>query len=213
MPSSKAARGTPRKYTTEEIQASLARNSWCEPCQRDLGNKGGLGSHTRLAHGPGSKSDQVAHAPEPRPGLPVEQADAPALVTFYCRKAPQMRIIFDPARKRNNNATGETELTEGIDIQFDGGVYRTDDEQIIAFLEGDEEAARRLGMVSRNRKVRVYKDPRYPIVSSRQLDDAAKMRQVHAASAEKPIDRPSRGNEFVPSPIIGEGFKGSLLGS
>lgn len=201
---SKAARATQRKWSPEEIEQAKQESRWCDACQRGFRNANGMRGHVAHAHS--------AKEPEPEAVLPVSPASPSDYVTFRCMKAPQLRIVFKPARQKlvETGVGGQNQFAPGIEVQFQAGMYRTKNPKIIAFLEGDLAECERLGVLDDYGEPRCYHDPRYPIISSRQMLDRRKLTEIGSSLAIKPKAEVERmrnvdGRAGTSYPILAEG--------
>ena len=138
----------------------------CSTCARTFKNQGGLNLHGR--------SHQKTLLPKIDRDLTstVADFDTPALalqsaligkktldeVVFYSVKRPSMLVIVRPSQwKEVETGPNSTKLiqTEGLEAQFEAGQFKTDNPEIIAYLETK------------------YQDPRFPILSQRQMREMA----------------------------------------
>lgn len=180
MASSKASPALP--LSDAEVAAARAEGRYCEMHQRAFVNIDAKKFHDERSadHRPSASPGENALSgtpvatPAPRQSeaefAKAVEVETTSTVTFLSARAPALRIQFKPTRIiRSKEGGGEVmDFMEGIEIEFQNGRFETDDPKIIAYLEGNRPEAKRLGVVDKSGKPRVYDDPRYPVISSRQ---------------------------------------------
>lgn len=135
----------------------------CEVCNKEVKNQGGLNLHMR-SHLPKTTTGAVelprispvnstptVTAPLPTPTV---VSCEPKKVTFYSVKRPSMQVVVVADRWRifkTHDGAEQLIQVQGKTVTFEMGQYVTDDLEIINYLEN------------------VYKDARFPILSSRQM--------------------------------------------
>lgn len=107
-----------------------------------------------------------------------EISKAPAVegeVSFYSPRLPFIQIVVVPSEWRlvEGPAGAKQYPVEGITVEFDNGRYVTSNPKIIAYLEGNKEEAKKLGLVDKKGDPRVYNDPKFPILSDRKMREMA----------------------------------------
>lgn len=92
-------------------------------------------------------------------------------VTFFSPRLPFLTVIVTPGEWRmvSGPAGDKMVSVDGLTAEFDNGIYKTADPTIIAYLSGDKETAKKLGLVDKNGRARVYDDPRFPIFTEKLL--------------------------------------------
>lgn len=129
--------------------------------------------HRAKMHDPDRPKNVVKLTPKAEQPLEIKTLEPkpPVDVIFYCPRHPFITVIVVPDEWRMVTTPNGEKLmpVPGLKAEFDSGAFTTTNPLIIAYLEGDVEEAKKLGLVDTGGRPRVYKDARSPIISNRQM--------------------------------------------
>lgn len=156
----------------DEFLDAVKEGRFCKPCRKAFKNVPAFQAHVRTDRRHSAPAPVTnAAAGQPAPGL------RPGEVVFHSPKAPEQRVVIPNhaamwSRTETPGGTS-TQTKKGLQAQFKGGILKTANKKIIAYLTGDLEACRELKILDEDGEPIVYEDARHPVFTQQSLRDMA----------------------------------------
>ena len=185
----------------------------CPHCDREpLKNKVGLDGHIRMKHPENvevpadpalelaaenkrladeiaSLKDMIATQGVTGPGEVVHQDTKPVLFVSPRSAGLTIQILQSEWVSKNlGMGTSKNFLIPGLVAKFRGGLLRTDDPRVIAYLDRNVDKCKELGILDTAGKPRVYECGRHPVIRAEDVGN------VSTAKVDTPEEQKARAN-------------------